>query len=77
MTTENMIEASRYQHLLDSIEVTKVGVMTPVLCSGKKYKKCCGRDLTTELQPPPFDRRIMERDLLALSQHLEGKNLTQ
>jgi len=68
-------EVSRYQHLLDSLDATKVGRNDPCPCgSGKKYKKCCGRDLTAELQPPPFDRRIMERDLLALSQHLEGKN---
>ncbi len=67
--------ADRYQRLLDSMEAKKVGRNDPCPCgSGKKYKKCCGRDVAGGPQPPPFDRRIMERDLLALKQTIEGKN---
>ncbi|MDP2916697.1 MAG: tetratricopeptide repeat protein [Dehalococcoidia bacterium] len=66
--------ADRYQRLLSSIEAKKVGRNDPCPCgSGKKYKKCCGRDAGTALQPPPFDRRVMERDLLALKQTIEEK----
>ena len=71
--TGDYTQATRYQRLLDSLVTKKVGRNDPCPCgSGKKYKKCCGRDITAE-PPPPFDRRIMERDLLALRQHLEEK----
>jgi tetratricopeptide (TPR) repeat protein len=67
-------EADRYQRLLSSVEAKKVGRNDPCPCgSGKKYKKCCGRDAGTALQPPPFDQRLMERDLLALKQTVEEK----
>jgi tetratricopeptide (TPR) repeat protein len=66
--------ADRYQRLLNLLEAKKVGRNDPCPCgSGKKYKKCCGREVTTAPQPA-FDRRLMERDLLALKQALEGKN---
>ncbi len=66
--------AERYERLLNSLEAKKVGRNDPCPCgSGKKYKKCCGRDVTATPQPS-FDRRIMERDLLALRQTIEGKN---
>ena len=66
--------ADRYQRLLNSIEAKKEGRNDPCPCgSGNKYKKCCGRDAGMAPQLPPFDRRIMERDLLALKQTLEGK----
>ena len=69
-------EADRYQRLLSSIEAKKVGRNDPCPCgSGKKYKKCCGRDAGTALQPPPFDQRLMERGLLALKQTVEEKEL--
>jgi len=72
--TGNRAEADRYVRLLDSLEAKKVGRNDPCPCgSGEKYKKCCGRDVTAEPQPPVFDRRIMERDLLALKQTIEGK----
>jgi tetratricopeptide (TPR) repeat protein len=64
----------RYQRLLDSLEAKKVGRNDPCPCgSGRKYKKCCGREVTAGPQQA-FDRRIMERDLLALKQAIEGKN---
>jgi tetratricopeptide (TPR) repeat protein len=66
--------AERYERLLKSLEARKVGRNDPCPCgSGKKYKKCCGREVTTERQPS-FDRRVMERDLLALKQTIEGKD---
>jgi tetratricopeptide (TPR) repeat protein len=68
-------EAVQYRRLLDLLQTKKVGRNDPCPCgSGKKYKKCCGRELTPESQLPPFDRRIIERDLLALKQTMEGKN---
>jgi tetratricopeptide (TPR) repeat protein len=68
-------EAERYQRLLDLLEAKKVGRNDPCPCgSGKKYKKCCGRDVSPEPFSPRFDRRLMERDLLALKQTIEGKN---
>lgn len=67
-------EADRYQRFLSSIEAKKVGRNDPCPCgSGKKYKKCCGRDAGTALQPPPFNQRLMERGLLALKQTVEEK----
>jgi tetratricopeptide (TPR) repeat protein len=64
-----------YQHLLSSLDAKKVGRNDPCPCgSGKKYKKCCGRDVSPEPLSPFFDRRLMERDLLVLKQTLEGKN---
>jgi tetratricopeptide (TPR) repeat protein len=68
--------AERYERLLGTLEAKKVGRNDPCPCgSGKKYKKCCGREATTTPKPS-FDRRLMERDLLALKQTLEGKNFT-
>jgi len=67
--------ADRYQRILDLLEAKKVGRNDPCPCgSGKKYKNCCGRDITAGPQPPPFDQRLMERNLLGLRQHLEEKN---
>ncbi|MBM4451608.1 MAG: tetratricopeptide repeat protein [Chloroflexi bacterium] len=69
-------EADRYQHLLNSIETKKVGRNDPCPCgSGKKYKKCCGHEPVTEPKPPFLDRRMMERDLLALKQAVEEKGI--
>jgi len=66
--------ADRYERLLNALEAKKVGRNDPCPCgSGKKYKKCCGRE-ETSTSKPSFDRRLMERDLLALKQTLEGKN---
>ncbi len=72
--TGNRAEFDHYVRLLNSLEAKKVGRNDPCPCgSGKKYKKCCGGNVTAEPPPPVFDRRIMERDLLALRQTLEGK----
>ena len=47
----------------------KVGRNDPCPCgSGKKYKKCCGRNEAKKIEPPPFDRRLMERSLLGIKQ---------
>jgi len=67
--------AERYERLLKALEAKKVGRNDPCPCgSGKKYKKCCGRDVAPEPISPSPDRRLMERDLLALKQTIEGKN---
>lgn len=72
--TGNRAESDRYMRLLGLLESKRVGRNDPCPCgSGKKYKKCCGRDVTVGTQPL-FDQRLMERNLLALRQHLEGKN---
>jgi tetratricopeptide (TPR) repeat protein len=72
------VEATHYRRQLDVLRSKaqkKVGRNDPCPCgSGKKYKKCCGRDVASEPISPPFDRRLMERDLLALKQTIEGKN---
>jgi len=72
-------EATRYQRQLDVMRSQagkKIGRNDPCPCgSGKKYKKCCGRE-ESPAPKPPFDRRLMERDLLALRQKLEGKNFS-
>jgi len=66
--------AEHYERLLNLLEAKKVGRNDPCPCgSGKKYKKCCGREVAAG-PPPAFDRRVMERDLLALRQTIEGKN---
>ena len=66
--------AGRYQRLLNALDAKKVGRNDPCPCgSGKKYKKCCGREVAATPQPT-FDRRLMERDLLALKQTIEGKS---
>ena len=71
---EDYREIAHYQQLLNSTEVKKVRRNDPCPCgSGKKYKKCCGRDVTATAQPLSFDRRLMERDLLALKQLVEDK----
>jgi len=68
--------AERYERLLKALEAKRVGRNDPCPCgSGKKYKKCCGRAETVSPKPS-FDRRLMERDLLALKQTLEGKNFS-
>ena len=71
-------EATRYQRQLDVLRSKaqkKVGRNDPCPCgSGKKYKKCCGRDVASEPVSLPFDRCLMERELLALKQTIEGKN---
>ena len=77
--------ADRMQGILDSLRklsseaapptMGKVGRNDPCPCgSGKKYKKCCGREATTVPEPPPFDQRLMERNLLAIKQTVEEKN---
>lgn len=72
--TGNRAEFDHYMRLLNSLEAKKVGRNDPCPCgSGRKYKKCCGGNLTAEPQPPVFDPRLMEKDLLALRQTLEGK----
>jgi len=72
---DDRVSVERYGRLLSSLEAKKVGRNDPCPCgSGKKYKKCCGRDVASEPISPPFDRRLMERDLLALKQTIEGKN---
>jgi tetratricopeptide (TPR) repeat protein len=68
--------AERYERLLNVLESKRVGRNDPCPCgSGKKYKKCCGGK-ETSTPKPLFDRRIMERDLLALKQAIEGKNFS-
>ncbi len=68
--------ADRYERLLNALEAKKVGRNDPCPCgSGKKYKKCCGRE-ESPAPKPSFDRRLMERELLALKQKLEGKNFS-
>ena len=75
----NHAEATRYQRQLDvmrSQAAKKIGRNDPCPCgSGKKYKKCCGREAPAPPQTA-FDRRLMERDLLALKQQIEGKNFS-
>ena len=71
-------EETRYRRLLDGLRAQpqkKIGRNDPCPCgSGKKYKKRGGREVISEPLPPPFDRRIIERDLLAIKQLLEEKN---
>jgi tetratricopeptide (TPR) repeat protein len=68
--------AERYERLLSALEAKKVGRNDPCPCgSGKKYKKCCGREVSPAPQPS-FDRRLMERDLLALKQQIDGKSFS-
>ena len=73
--TGDRVESERYLCLLESLQAKKVGRNDPCPCgSGKKYKKCCGQDVTGT-PPVPFDQRIMERNLLALKQTIEGNNV--
>ena len=72
--TGNHAESEHYMRLLEALEAKKVSRNDPCPCgSGKKYKKCCGYD-TTGAPPLPFDQRLMERNLLAIKQTIEGKN---
>jgi tetratricopeptide (TPR) repeat protein len=75
--TGNRAESERYVRLLESLETKetkKVGRNDPCPCgSGKKYKKCCGQDVTGT-PSVSFDRRTMEKDLRALKQTIEGKD---
>jgi len=79
-------DAAYYQGLLDAIQVppptrviapgVKVGRNDPCPCgSGKKYKKCCGQNEAKKVEPPPFDRRLMERSLLGVKQLVSEKKL--
>jgi tetratricopeptide (TPR) repeat protein len=76
----NHSEEMHYRRLVNALRAQpqkKIGRNDPCPCgSGKKYKKCCGREVTPESQPPPFDRRIIERDLLAAKQLLEEKKFS-
>ncbi len=77
-------DAAYYEGLLDALQApsstrviapkAKVGLNDPCPCgSGKKYKKCCGQSEARKVEAPPFDRRLMERSLLAVEQ-LVGDN---
>ena len=77
--------ADRMQGILDALRKLsseaapptkgKVGRNDPCPCgSGKKYKKCCGQNTQQPQQAPLFDRRLMERDLLAINQMVEGQD---
>jgi len=79
-------DAAYYKSLLDAVQVNpsngviargvKVGRNDPCPCgSGKKYKKCCGRNEARKAEPPPFDRRLMERSLLGVKQLVSDKKL--
>lgn len=73
--TDDHKAAAYYERLFNSLEAKKVGRNDPCPCgSGQKYKKCCGLNATKTPPEPPLDRRAMERDLLSLTQHLEGKD---
>lgn len=76
-------ETAHYQKLLDAMMAAgststattkKVGRNDPCPCgSGKKYKKCCGQNEAKVADPPPFDRRLMERSLLAVKQRVSDQ----
>ena len=79
-------DAAYYKGLLDTVQVppptrviapgVKVGRNDPCPCgSGKKYKKCCGQSEAKKVEPPPFDRWLMERSLLAIKQLVSNKKL--
>jgi len=79
--------ADRMQGILDSLRKVsseampptkrKIGRNDPCPCgSGKKYKKCCGQNTPQPQQVPLFDRRLMERDLLAINQMVEGQDFS-
>jgi len=79
-------DAAYYKSLLDTVQVpppsrviapgVKVGCNDPCPCgSGKKYKKCCGRNEARKAEPPPFDRRLMERSLLSVEQLVSDQKL--
>ena len=77
----------RMQGILDSLRKLsseiepptkgKVGRNDPCPCgSGKKYKKCCGQNIPQPQQASLFDRRLMERDLLAINQMVEEQDFS-
>ncbi len=79
-------DAAYYKGLLDAVQVSpptqvmapgvKVGRNDPCPCgSGKKYKKCCGQSEARKVEPPPFDRRLMERSLLGVKQLVSDQKL--
>jgi tetratricopeptide (TPR) repeat protein len=77
--------ANRLQGMLDSLRGLsskaappaegKVGRNDPCPCgSGKKYKKCCGQNVSQPKPALPYDRRLMERNLLGINQMVKGQD---